>query len=120
MHAHQPHLTSAGNPNGLLVPVPVPDEVAGLVAMFKLLGDPTRVRLLYALVDAEEMCVQDAAATVGVSESTTSHAFRLLRASRVVTARRSGRQVFYRLSDAHVRVLLDVSRAHIADEQGGS
>jgi DNA-binding transcriptional ArsR family regulator len=87
--------------------------------VFKLLGDPTRARLLYALLEAGELCVCDLAAATATTETTVSQALRLLRASGVVTGRREGRNVFYRLSDAHVRLLLDVTREHIthgADE----
>lgn len=87
-------------------------ELARLTGVFKLLGDPTRTRLLYALLEAGELCVCDLAAATGTLEATVSQALRLLRASGVVTGRRQGRNVFYRLSDAHIRMLLDVTREH--------
>ena len=92
---------------------PDADELARVSAVFKLLGDPTRTRLLYALLEAGELCVCDLAAATSTAEATVSQALRLLRASSVVNGRREGRNVFYRLSDAHVRLLLDVTRAHI-------
>ncbi len=92
------------------------DELARVTAVFKLLGDPTRARILYALLEAGELCVCDLAAATGASETTVSQALRLLRASGVVTGRREGRNVHYRLSDAHVRLLLDVTREHITHE----
>jgi DNA-binding transcriptional ArsR family regulator len=97
-----------------LVMANAPDasELARLTGVFKLLGDPTRVRLLYALLEAGELCVCDLAASTGTMETTVSQALRLLRASGVVTGRRQGRNVFYRLSDAHIRMLLDVTREH--------
>jgi len=88
-------------------------ELARVSAVFKLLGDPTRARLLYALLEAGELCVCDLAAATATTETTVSQALRLLRASGVVAGRREGRNVFYRLSDAHVRLLLDVTREHI-------
>ncbi len=87
-------------------------ELSRLTAVFKLLGDPTRARLLYALLEAGELCVCDLAAATGTMEATVSQSLRLLRASGVVTGRRQGRNVFYRLSDAHIRMLLDVTREH--------
>lgn len=90
------------------------EEAAGLADGFKLLGDPNRVRILYALLEAGELCVCDLAATVGVSETTVSHAMRLLRAAGIVRNRRDGRMIYYRLDDAHVRMLLDLSREHLA------
>jgi ArsR family transcriptional regulator, lead/cadmium/zinc/bismuth-responsive transcriptional repressor len=97
-----------------LVVAQAPDagELSRLTGVFKLLGDPTRVRLLYALLEAGELCVCDLAASTGTMETTVSQALRLLRASGVVTGRRQGRNVFYRLSDAHIRMLLDVTREH--------
>ena len=81
--------------------------------LFRLLGDPTRVALLHALADGGELCVCDLAAVVGVSENVVSQAMRLLRASDVVRTRRDGRRIHYRLADAHVRLLLDVTVDHV-------
>lgn len=90
-----------------------PDEVVRVAELFRLLGDPTRVRILYALVETGELCVCDIAAVVGVPETSVSHALRLLRTAGIVRARRGGRMVFYSLTDAHVRLLLDVSAEHL-------
>jgi DNA-binding transcriptional ArsR family regulator len=98
---------------------PGADELARVTSVFKLLGDPTRARLLYALLEAGELCVCDLAAATGTAETTVSQALRLLRASAVVTGRREGRNIYYRLSDSHVRLLLDVTREH-ALHDGGS
>lgn len=96
------------------------DEVAlrDVTRVFKLLGDPTRSRLLYALRDAHEVCVCDLAAATGLAEATVSQSLRLLRASDVVVARREGRLAYYRLADEHVRLLLDVARRHVAHPAG--
>jgi DNA-binding transcriptional ArsR family regulator len=91
---------------------PGAEELARVTSVFKLLGDPTRARMLYALLEAGELCVCDLAAATGTAETTVSQALRLLRASAVVTGRREGRNIYYRLSDAHVRLLLDVTREH--------
>jgi DNA-binding transcriptional ArsR family regulator len=88
-------------------------EVTRLTELFRLLGDPTRVRMLYALAEAGELCVGDLAAVVDGPESSVSHALRLLRTAGVVRSRRSGRLVYYALDDAHVRLLLDVSAEHL-------
>lgn len=94
--------------------LPSVDEAADLAGGFKLLGEPNRVRILYALLEAGELCVCDVAATVGVSEAAVSQAMRLLRTAGIVRNRRDGRTIHYRLDDAHVRLLLDVSREHLA------
>jgi ArsR family transcriptional regulator, lead/cadmium/zinc/bismuth-responsive transcriptional repressor len=95
---------------------PASAEVGQLAALFKLLGDPTRTRILYAVLEAGEMCVCDIAATIEATETTVSQALRLLRAAGVVANRREGRMVYYRLADSHVRMLLDLSREHARHE----
>lgn len=98
--------------NLVLTTAPASEQVERVSALFKLLGDATRARLLYALLAAGELCVCDLAAATGTTESTASQALRLLRTAGVVTGRRDHRNVFYRLSDDHVQLLLEVSRAH--------
>jgi DNA-binding transcriptional ArsR family regulator len=89
------------------------DELTHLTELFRLLGDATRARLLYALLEAGELCVCDLAAATGTPETNVSHALRLLRTAGVVKARRAGRMMHYSLHDAHVRMLLDLSREHL-------
>jgi DNA-binding transcriptional ArsR family regulator len=92
--------------------MPPEPEVAGVADVFGLLADPGRLKVLVALLEGE-MCVCDLAAVARSSESAVSHHLRLLRAHRVVHVRRSGRMAYYRLADAHVRMLLDVALTHI-------
>ena len=92
--------------------MPTDQAVAETADVFGLLADPGRLRLLVALLGGE-LCVCYLAAACGQSESSVSHALRLLRAHRVVAVRRSGRRAFYRLDDAHVRMLLDLALVHI-------
>ncbi len=93
-------------------------EATALAQMFRLLGDPTRVRILFALLEAGELCVCDIAAVVDTSDTKVSQAMSLLRAAGVVRNRRDGRNIFYRLDDAHVRMVLDLSREHLAHHPG--
>lgn len=98
--------------------MPPDDDVEQAADVFALLGDPNRLRLLMALLAGGEMCVCDLAASAGMSESATSHAVRWLRAHRIVSApRRHGRMMYYRLEDAHVRMLLDLALAHTQHTQ---
>lgn len=92
--------------------MPAQSDVGELADVFGLLGDPGRLRLLVALLEGE-MCVCDLAASCGQSESSVSHALRLLRAHRVVQVRRAGRMAYYKLADRHVRMLLDVALTHV-------
>ena len=87
-------------------------DAARLAERFTLVADPGRLRLVDALLEEDEMCVRDLAATVGVSESATSHQLRQLRLAGLVRSRKQGRTVYYRVDDAHVRVLLDVAAEH--------
>src|ERR1035437_4065575 len=87
-------------------------DVVDLADVFSLLGEPGRLRLLVALLEAGELCVCDLGAGTGMSEGAVSHALRVLRAHGVVTVNRRGRMAFYRLDDGHVRMLLDLVLTH--------
>ena len=88
------------------------DDAEQLAQPFKILSDPGRLRIIYALLEVGEMCVGEIAATVDSSESGTSHQLRQLRMGGLVTSRKSGRSVHYRVADTHVRLLLDVAAEH--------
>ena len=74
-----------------------------MASTFGLMADPTRARIVHALSLARELCVCDLALLIGISQSALSHQLRLLRSHRVVTRRKAGRIVYYRLADRHVR-----------------
>jgi DNA-binding transcriptional ArsR family regulator len=86
---------------------------------FRVLGDPTRVRILDALSEGE-LCVCDIAALVGITESAASHQLRLLRGMRLVRPRRSGRQVFYSVDDQHIVELLRLAVTHVEEANRGA
>lgn len=92
--------------------MPVEADLEDLADVFDLLGEPGRLRLLVSLLEGGELCVCDLAAATGLSESAVSHALRLLRSRRIVSVSRRGRMAYYRLDDAHVRMLLDLGLAH--------
>ena len=92
-------------------------DIGRVTELFRLIGEPTRARLLYALVEAGEMCVCDLSAVVDAPETSVSHALRLMRMAGIVRTRRDGRMIFYSLTDAHVRVLLDVTAEHLHHTQ---
>lgn len=99
--------------------LPSLEETDALADWFKVLGDATRARILYAVLEAGELCVCDLAATVDVPESTVSHALRWLRGAGAVRARRSGKMMYYSLDDEHVRMLLDIGREHLRHRDDG-
>lgn len=92
----------------------VADHVETVAATFRVLGDPTRVRILEAL-GSRELCVGDLAKQVGISESAVSHQLRLLRTMRLVRARREGRQAYYAVDDHHILELLHQVRTHVEE-----
>ena len=96
----------------------LPDERTAqeLAEIFRVLTDPGRVRLIVALLEGGELCVCDLADATGLSQTACSHNLRLLRSQRLVRYRRQGRNVFYALDDAHIRLLLDVALQHVAHE----
>lgn len=83
-----------------------------LAETFRVLGDPTRVRILHAL-SLEELCVCDIARLLGTTKSAVSHQLRLLRSLRVVKYRKEGRMAYYSLDDSHVENLLREGLSHI-------
>jgi ArsR family transcriptional regulator, lead/cadmium/zinc/bismuth-responsive transcriptional repressor len=88
--------------------------VSALAETFKVLGDPTRVRILDAIMRSE-LCVCDIARLVGLSESAVSHQLRILRGMRLVRQRRAGRMVFYALDDQHIVHLFEQGLGHVQE-----
>ena len=89
-------------------------HVEAVAETFRILGDPTRVRILEAL-GSGELCVGDLAKQVGLTESAVSHQLRLLRTMRLVRARREGRQAYYAVDDHHILELLKQVRTHVEE-----
>ena len=92
----------------------LPDEEKQyeLAELFSMFGDTTRIRILYALFEAE-MCVCDLANLLGMTQSAVSHQLALLKRAKLVKARREGRSMFYSLADGHVRTMLDQGMEHV-------
>ena len=92
------------------------DELERLSLIYKVLGDPSRLKIVMALRRGE-MCVCYLAALTGISESAVSHQLRLLRSMRLVRPRRAGRQVYYAVDDHHILELLHQAMTHV--QEGG-
>lgn len=88
------------------------NQASELAGLFKTLGDPTRIRILYLLTQREH-CVCELAENSDVSLSAISHQLRLLKANRLIKSRREGRNVIYSLDDAHVESLFKQGLAHV-------
>ena len=92
-----------------------PDETLyDLAELFKIFGDCTRVKILYALLESE-LCVCDIAKLMEVSQSAVSHQLRVLKASKLVKFRREGKTVYYSLADEHVIRILSQGMEHILE-----
>ena len=96
-------------------PVLPDDEVLyELADLFRVFGDSTRIKILYALHD-DELCVQDIANAVQLSQSAVSHQLRVLKDSKLVRFRRDGKTIYYALDDDHVRSILSMGMDHIEE-----
>ena len=97
-------------------PAEIPDDevLYELADLFRVFGDSTRIKILYALHD-QELCVQDIAAAVGLSQSAVSHQLRVLKDAKLVRFRRDGKTVYYDLDDDHVRRILSLGMEHIEE-----
>jgi len=92
------------------------DEVLyDLAELFKIFGDSTRVKILYALLEAEELCVCDIASLMDVTQSAVSHQLRVLKSSKLVKFRKEGKTVYYSLADDHVCRILSQGMEHICE-----
>lgn len=91
----------------------VDDDAVKLSEVFKVLGDPTRIKIIYALSKCD-LCVCDVAETIGMTQSAVSHQLRLLRSMRLVKFRKEGKSVFYSLDDEHILQLFSQGMEHIS------
>ncbi len=89
-------------------------ETSDMAGLFKALADPTRLRIVQALL-LEELCVCDISALVDVSISAISHQLRILRNMRIVKYRKQGKQVYYSLDDEHISELLETAFQHVQE-----
>lgn len=106
-----------GDPEALArVCAELPDDevLYDLAELFRVFGDTTRIKILYALFESE-LCVSDIAQAVGLSQSAVSHQLRVLKASKLVKFRRNGKTVFYSLDDDHVRTMIALGMEHVEE-----
>ena len=94
--------------------MPDETELDSLAELFKVFGDPTRIRILFVLFETE-VCVCDLARALNMTQSAVSHQLRILKQSRLVNNRREGKSMFYSLADDHVRTMIAQGREHILE-----
>ena len=90
------------------------ETIALLAETFKILGDPTRIKIAFAL-SREELCVCDIANLLGVSQSAVSHSLRTLRQMKLVRFRKEGKIAYYTLDDEHIASLLEEGFRHVEE-----
>ncbi len=100
--------------NKLSQKMPEESLLYDIAELFKVFGDSTRVRILYALAESE-LCVCDIAEVLNMTQSAISHQLRVLKQSRLVKYRRSGKTVYYSLCDDHIGTILDMGMDHILE-----
>ena len=109
---NQVHLDAVERVRGLL---PADETLYDLAELFKIFGDSTRVKILYALLEGE-LCVCDIAKLMEVTQSAVSHQLRVLKGSKLVKFRREGKTVYYSLADEHVIRILSQGMEHITEQ----
>lgn len=90
------------------------EDLYDLAELFKVFSDSTRIRILYVLFDGE-MCVGDISEKLGMTQSAISHQLRVLKQSRLVKAKREGKEIYYSLADDHVRLIVNQGMEHIQE-----
>lgn len=108
---HQPREVLDGIKNKLVDS----QTAAEMAEIFKALGDPTRIRLIYALIE-RELCVHDLCVLLDMGQSAVSHQLRYLRNLRIVKRRKVGKTVFYSLDDTHVEQIFLQTHQHITHQ----
>ena len=95
----------------------MPDEglLIELAELYKVFGDSTRIKILYALFE-EEKGVGEIANQLGMTMSAISHQLRILKQNKLVKSRREGKSIFYSLADDHVRTIINQGRDHIEED----
>lgn len=86
------------------------DEMA---SFFKVLGDPTRMRIVNALIETKELCVCDIANVLEMSQSAISHQLRVLKQGKFVKSRREGKVVYYSIDDHHIEEIFTTAKVHL-------
>ncbi len=89
-------------------------QILEIAEIFKLLGEPTRLKIIISLINSE-LCVCDLAAAIDSTVSSVSHQLRLLRNARLVKYRKEGKMVFYSIEDEHINKLVEQAKEHIEE-----
>ncbi len=94
--------------------MPSDELLIDLADLYKVFGDYSRVRIMHILLQ-EELCVQDIATSLDMTQSAVSHQLKILKQNKLVRARREGKSIYYSLADEHVSNILDMGREHLEE-----
>ena len=95
--------------------IPEEELLLDVADFFDALGNPTRLKILLTLMEAGELCTCDLSAITGLSVSAISHQLRILKDRKIVSYRKDGKNVFYRLDDEHIGEILNVALEHMRE-----
>lgn len=96
--------------------MPSDDEIVDLADLFKNFSDSSRIKIMYTISN-NELCVQDIANAVSMTQSAVSHQLRVLKTSRLVKSRKEGKEVYYSLDDEHITDIFNKGLEHIREER---
>ncbi|MBD5488194.1 MAG: winged helix-turn-helix transcriptional regulator [Lachnospiraceae bacterium] len=100
--------------NRVLEQQPDDEILYDLAELFKVFGDSTRIKILYSMFE-HELCVNDIAGLLNLSQSSVSHQLRILKTSKLVKFRREGKSIYYSLDDEHVRAIISMGMEHVEE-----
>lgn len=114
IEACQAHIVHQNLVDKAIKDKPSDEMIDDLSNLFKVLGDQTRIKIIYSLIE-NEVCVCDIAETISMTQSAVSHQLRVLKQARLVKFRKEGKTVFYSLDDEHVNKIFDFGLSHIKE-----
>ena len=88
--------------------------LADMAELFKVFGDSTRIKILYALFE-NECCVSDMSELLGVSQPAASYQLKILRQAKLIKPRKAGKTVYYSLADDHVKTIIGMAKEHLEE-----
>ncbi|MBR6072090.1 MAG: winged helix-turn-helix transcriptional regulator [Acholeplasmatales bacterium] len=91
------------------------NEIKDMCEFFKILGDPTRLKILLLIDNNTTMCVNDIALKLNMTKSAVSHQLALLRQARLINSKKEGKEVYYTLADDHIKTVVETAFDHVTE-----
>lgn len=99
----------------MAIKLPSEDNLIDLAELFKIFGDSTRIKILFALLDGEKS-VTDICEEINMTQSAVSHQLKILRLNKLVNTRRDGKSICYSLADEHIHTIIDMGLDHVLED----